>query len=231
MPEIFLLLVSYFEVQPDLMKTEGLFRIAASLDKLDELQVHVTMGNYYYLTLLKEEPHVVANYLKKVLKYMGEPLCTFALYSRFRDLSDTPVPKRAAKLKEICALLPPVNRNVFIFIIKFFLKVTKQSEHNKMNVHNLATVVTPNIFRPFELTANDLIFAQHLVETFKIMITEYREVFSVTPEEEEGEGEDEEILVISPYTNVASPKIVEEDLVGKVFQSQRRKSQNEDSGG
>jgi len=226
-----LLLVSYFEVQPDLMKTEGLFRIAASLDKLDELQVHVTMGNYYYLTLLKEEPHVVANYLKKVLKYMGEPLCTFALYSRFRDLSDTPVPKRAAKLKEICALLPPVNRNVFIFIIKFFLKVTKQSEHNKMNVHNLATVVTPNIFRPFELTANDLIFAQHLVETFKIMITEYREVFSVTPEEEEGEGEDEEILVISPYTNAASPKIVEEDLVGQVFQSQRRKSQNEDSGG
>lgn len=231
MPEIFLLLVSYFEVQPDLMKTEGLFRIAASLDKLDELQVHVTMGNYYYLTLLKEEPHVVANYLKKVLKYMGEPLCTFALYSRFRDLSDTPVPKRAAKLKEICALLPPVNRNVFIFIIKFFLKVTKQSEQNKMNVHNLATVVTPNIFRPFELTANDLIFAQHLVETFKIMITEYREVFSVTPEEEEGEGEDEEILVISPYTNAASPKIVEEDLVGQVFQSQRRKSQNEDSGG
>ena len=102
-----MLLVSYFEVQPDLMKTEGLFRIAASLDKLDELQVHVTMGNYYYLTLLKEEPHVVSNYLKKVLKYMGEPLCTFALYSRFRDLSDTPVPKRAAKLKEICAPATP----------------------------------------------------------------------------------------------------------------------------
>ena len=122
-----MLLVSYFEVQPNLMKTEGLFRIAASLDKLDELQVHLTMGNYYYLTQLKDDPHVVANFLKKVLKYMGEPLCTFALYSRFRDLSDTPVAQRGAKLKEICALLPPVNRNVFIFIIKFFLKVTKQS--------------------------------------------------------------------------------------------------------
>ena len=62
------------------------------------------------------------------------------------------------------------------------------------------------------------------------MITEYREVFSVTPEEEEGDGDDEEILLISPNTDV-SPKIVEEDLVGQVFQSQRRKSQNEDSGG
>ena len=36
-PEIFTLLISFFEVQPDLIKTEGLFRIAASLDKLDEL--------------------------------------------------------------------------------------------------------------------------------------------------------------------------------------------------
>jgi hypothetical protein len=36
-PEVFILLVSYFEVQPHLLKTEGLFRIAASLDKIDEL--------------------------------------------------------------------------------------------------------------------------------------------------------------------------------------------------
>jgi hypothetical protein len=117
------------------------------------------MGNYYYLTQLNEEPHVVANFLKKILKYMGEPLCTFALYSRFRELSETPVDKRAPKLKEICVHLPTINRNVFVHIIKFFLKVTKQSEHNKMNLHNLATVITPNLFRPFELTANDLIFA------------------------------------------------------------------------
>ena len=49
-PEIFILLVTYFEVQPHLLKTEGLFRIAASLDKIDELQVHISMGNYFYLT-------------------------------------------------------------------------------------------------------------------------------------------------------------------------------------
>jgi hypothetical protein len=68
------------------LKTEGLFRIAASLDKLDELQVHMVMGNYYYLREVSKEPHIVSNFLKKVLKYMGEPLCTFALYGRFRDL-------------------------------------------------------------------------------------------------------------------------------------------------
>lgn len=52
-----------------------------------------------------------------------------------------------------------------------------------MNLHNLATVVTPNIFRPFELTANDLIFAGHLVETFKIMIMNYECIFGVNDSE------------------------------------------------
>ena len=75
--------------------------------------------------------------------------------------------------------MPDINRNVFIFIIKFFRKVIEQCAHNKMNLHNLATVVTPNLFRPFELTANDLIFAGHLVETFKIMINRYKEIFNL----------------------------------------------------
>jgi hypothetical protein len=87
-------------------------------------------------------------------------------------------------LKDICTRLPPINRNVFIFIIKFFRKVIAEAEHNRMTLHNLATVVTPNLFRPFELTPNDLIFAGHLVGTFKIMIEHYKEIFNVTEQEE-----------------------------------------------
>lgn len=86
-PEVFILLISFFQVYPYHLKTEGLFRKAAQATKLDELQMHMSMGNYYYLTKLKDDPHVVSNYLKKVLKYMGEPLCTFKLYTAFRDLS------------------------------------------------------------------------------------------------------------------------------------------------
>lgn len=179
-PEIFVLLVSYFEVQPHLLKTEGLFRIAASLDKIDELQVHMTMGNYSYLTQLTSEPHVPANFLKKVLKHMGEPLCSYDLYGRFRDLQDIQDQEvKLNRLKEICSMLPKINRNVFIFIIKFFRKVVEKQEHNRMTLHNLATVVTPNLFRPFELTPNDLIFAGHLVETFKIMIEKYKYIFNL----------------------------------------------------
>jgi hypothetical protein len=84
----------------------------------------------------------------------------------------------------------------------------------------MATVITPNLFRPFELTANDLIFAQHLVETFKIMINEYRYIFNVTKEEDD---EEEEIL-----SDLAGLKIEhrdnqlineDEDMVGEVFRN------------
>ena len=72
---------------------------------------------------------------------------------------------------------------MFLFIIKFFKKVIAECESNRMTLHNLATVVTPNLFRPFELTPNDLIFAGHLVETFKLMIEQSQMIFLKTEEE------------------------------------------------
>ena len=60
---------------------------------------------------------------------MGEPLCTYKLYSRFRDLSgktnlfkltiDVKINERLEKIKEICSNLPEINKNVFVFIIRF----------------------------------------------------------------------------------------------------------------
>ena len=49
--------------------------------------MHFSLENYYYLKELENNPHVVANYFKKFLKEMSEPLCTFPLYQRYRDLN------------------------------------------------------------------------------------------------------------------------------------------------
>jgi hypothetical protein len=38
-----------------------------------------------------------------------------------------------------------------------------------MTLHNLAIIITPNLFRAFEVTPNDLIYASQLVEVTKIM--------------------------------------------------------------
>lgn len=66
--------------------------------------------------------------------------------------------------------MPEICRKTFVYLIRFFLKVVQHVEYNKMNLHSIATIITPNIFRPFELTPNDLIYAGHLVEVFKLML-------------------------------------------------------------
>ena len=76
-PDIFILLVAYFEINEDLLKLEGLFRKNGAIDRVEELQMHIAMGNYYFLTQLSKEPHVVANFMKKILNNMAEPLCPF----------------------------------------------------------------------------------------------------------------------------------------------------------
>jgi len=55
-----------------------------------------------------------------------------------------------------------------------------------MTLHNLAIVITPNLFRPFELTANDLIFAGHLVESFKLMLQHYEYIFEIDDQDSYG---------------------------------------------
>lgn len=47
-----------------------------------------------------------------------------------------------------------------------------------MTLHNLCTIMTPNLFRPFEITPNDLIYASQLVEVLKMMCVHFSYVFS-----------------------------------------------------
>lgn len=131
-PEIFILLVSYFDIQPTLMRSPGLFLVGGALDKMDELQIHLTMGNYFYLTEMGKEPNVAANFLKKVLSNMKEPLCTFDLYYTFKSICEIPKENRVEKIREACLKLPMLNRNTFVFLIEFFNRIVLEAEFNKV---------------------------------------------------------------------------------------------------
>jgi hypothetical protein len=63
-PEIFLVLVSYFEINSESYSTEAIFRKAGATDEVNRLQLHMSQGNYQYLANLKRKPHVVATYFK-----------------------------------------------------------------------------------------------------------------------------------------------------------------------
>lgn len=78
--------------------------------KLDHLEVHLCMENYGFLeSHMKDEPHVVANFLKKVLREMSEPLIPYDIYDDFLNLSTLPNAMRIDPIKDLVAKMPMIN--------------------------------------------------------------------------------------------------------------------------
>jgi hypothetical protein len=98
-PQIFHLLVGYFQHNPETLKTVGLFRIAAKDQDVQRLETHLSMGNYHRLTHIKN-PHVVSNYWKIMMREMSEPICPFDHYPKFMELTPIPADQRLEPLKD-----------------------------------------------------------------------------------------------------------------------------------
>ena len=77
-----MLLVGYFRYDIERLKTVGLFRVTASDARLRELEVHMSQGDYGYLSTVTDG-HLVANHLKRIFREMAEPLFPDELYDEF----------------------------------------------------------------------------------------------------------------------------------------------------
>ena len=158
-PLVFQLLAGYFMSNEANLGTEGIFRVTGSDIKVRELEVHMSQGNYSFLTKVKS-PHTVTNYWKRLLREMKEPLIPFDLYEHFESIgtptNDETTAEDIENLDKIMLLnikfllnkLPEINFNTLKFHIEFFRKVVKREVNNRMTSYNVAVTVGPNIFRP-----------------------------------------------------------------------------------
>lgn len=116
--------------------------------KIEELSIYLSMGDFSILKKFEDCPNEVANFLKELLRELSEPICPYNKYTSFRDIQKNTQPGQ--KLEEIIALvrdLPVLNRSTLIYLARFFKRVSEFSDQNKMNQYNLAVIVSPNLFR------------------------------------------------------------------------------------
>ncbi|KAK9475371.1 uncharacterized protein V1510DRAFT_358627 [Dipodascopsis tothii] len=132
------------------MSVEGVFRKNGNIRKLKSLAEQLDKSSDS-VNLEDESPVQLAALLKKFLRELPDPLMTFRLY-RLWILSQRVVDDDARKrvLHLTCALLPKAHRDSVEVILHFlnwvasFSHVDEESG-SKMDIHNLATVITPNI--------------------------------------------------------------------------------------
>lgn len=122
--------------------------MAAPEGDVRELEINMGQENFYYLSTI-ENPHIVSNYWKKMMREMQDPICPFDQYDKYMKLADIPVDKRIYTLRPLIKELPALNMNTLRFIVNFMREVTAQEPSNKMTAYNIAVTVGPNIFRSY----------------------------------------------------------------------------------
>ena len=71
-----------------LIKTEGLFRITGNDDSIREFEMHLAQGDFSFFNEVNSA-HTVANYWKRLLRELKDPLIPFAFYEDFGKIIKT----------------------------------------------------------------------------------------------------------------------------------------------
>ena len=67
----------------DKLRDVGIFRVTGSDKLIRELEVHLAKGHYKFLADQRPASHTVANYWKRLLRSMKDPLIPYDLYDKF----------------------------------------------------------------------------------------------------------------------------------------------------
>ncbi|KAL9068406.1 MAG: hypothetical protein Q9157_006516, partial [Trypethelium eluteriae] len=133
------------------MSVEGVFRKNGNIKKLKEMAEEIDAKGGDAVDLNRESPVQVAALLKRFLRALPDPVMTFKLHRLFiqsQQIADAE--KRRRVLHLTCCLLPKAHRDTMEVLFCFlnwcssFSHVDDESG-SKMDIHNLATVMAPNI--------------------------------------------------------------------------------------
>ncbi|PNS15876.1 Rho-type GTPase-activating protein 1 [Sphaceloma murrayae] len=133
------------------MSIEGVFRKNGNIKRLNDLKEEVDTNGTEKVDLTRENPVQVANMLKKFFRDLPDPLLTFKLHRLW--ITSTKIAdeeKRRRVLHLTCCLLPKAHRDTMEVLFNFLNWVSSfshvdEESGSKMDIHNLATVMTPNI--------------------------------------------------------------------------------------
>lgn len=144
---------------------EGIFRLSGSEKRIKELKHTFDSSDRYGKGLVWDgyTVHDAANVLRRYLNDLPEPVVPLDLYEKFRDplrgatiqpSSDAEGPQfvdsfdeQAAikKYQQLITELPPLNRQLLLYILDLLAVFAAKSDENRMTPQNLAAIFQPGM--------------------------------------------------------------------------------------
>lgn len=133
------------------MSVEGIFRLNGNIKKLKDLTDQINKNPIKSPDFASQSAVQLAALMKKWIRELPNPLLTFNLHDLWiQSQREQDLVLRKRLLQLTYCMLPRSHRNLLEVLLYFFSWVASFAEideetGSKMDVHNLATVISPNI--------------------------------------------------------------------------------------
>ncbi|KAI1425996.1 RhoGAP-domain-containing protein [Xylaria sp. FL1777] len=144
---------------------EGIFRLNGSEKRIKELKIQFDSPDRYGKGLVWDgyTVHDAANVLRRYLNDLPEPVVPLDLYERFREplrghtkqavgdsegtqlLENFDQQTAVRKYQELIKDLPPLNRQLLLYILDLLAVFAAKSDENRMTAQNLAAIFQPGM--------------------------------------------------------------------------------------
>ena len=145
---------------------EGIFRLSGSEKRIKELKNIFDSPDRYGkgLDWAGYTVHDAANVLRRYLNQLPEPIVPLDLYSRFREplrghtlqavgdndasfqfSDDFKLGQAIVTYQQLITELPPLNRQLLLYILDLLAVFASKAEENRMNAMNLAAIFQPGM--------------------------------------------------------------------------------------
>ncbi|KAL1866983.1 hypothetical protein VTK73DRAFT_4422 [Phialemonium thermophilum] len=203
---------------------EGIFRLSGSEKRIKELKTIFDSPDRYGKGLVWDgyTVHDAANVLRRYLNDLPEPVVPLDLYEKFREplqgatkqpsgegdgslfLENFDMQAAIAKYQRLITELPPLNRQLLLYILDLLAVFAAKSDENRMNSQNLAAIFQPGILsHPHHAMAPE---EYRLNQCVLIFLIENQDHFLIGMQ---GTAADEntvrEVQTGAPVTNAAAP--------------------------
>ncbi|XP_077456376.1 rho GTPase-activating protein 25 [Stigmatopora argus] len=164
------------------LKEEGIFRLPGQDNAVKQFRDAFDAGERPAFPS-DTDVHTVASLLKLYLRELPEPVVPWSQYQDFLDCTnmlDSGNKEGREKLEKQISLLPRVNYNLLSYVCRFLFEVQLNSNINKMNVENLATVMGINLLKPqLEDPISVMKATPHIQKLMTVMIGQHEDLFPV----------------------------------------------------
>ncbi|OIW34027.1 RhoGAP-domain-containing protein [Coniochaeta ligniaria NRRL 30616] len=144
---------------------EGIFRLSGSEKRIKELKTIFDSPDRYGKGLVWDgyTVHDAANVLRRYLNDLPEPVVPLDLYEKFREplrgatrqaagdadgpqfVENFDVNGAIARYQQLITELPPLNRQLLLYLLDLLAVFAAKSDENRMNSQNLAAIFQPGM--------------------------------------------------------------------------------------